>query len=581
MNSHSAKIAKKLSNHSIHLQENVDFRKYPDKDHLTCDTGSQITINHIYGDAIYLIYALVRHGVLSMTSHDYKEIIEIFDIPLPKLSKENLYKSDELLKKTVVNNSALVRFMGDELNKKNNVTNTAPSESSHFFFIMKILERLGSNSRKVEYNIMLSDSNMPLIQYTESERPFLKSPKKIKRRSSMIAQIPLMYIADKTSSSSTSHQEYIHTNNQLSIAIQSLQYFVDCDYITTSDMLYLVNKYYKEHIKILDYSIDPDTKQITVYSHDLLDLNAIKTLTSTLYSKSNKPSPSLIPLIYESNFKFTMHLILEDVTKELHQFIETFKMIASTSRQQETPPANVTFISSKKTNKYDEIQHYDVYYSHDVNTVPKNKDAHEKKHTTNNKINEKAFKTMMVLIKLNPDAFNFESLSHIASNLTDIDKLSSASMSLAMQGGKIGPEDCNLIILLNKANLLNDDNIYLFKNADHKSNIQKFLEICDSVNCPIDQARFNFIIANPSFITDTSEQLAKLSREKKPDKNEMKAELENIFSLSLTKKLEVLKLTDNPSSFFDTSADNYLSTIVKEAAQHPIPKLKLSTSTNQ
>src|SRR5579862_3944269 len=126
MNSHSTNDANKKSNHSIHLYENVDFRRYPDKDHLTCDTGSQITINHIYGDAIYLIYALVRHGVLSMTAHDYKEIIEIFDISLPKLSKENLDKFYDLLKKTVVNNSALLRFMGDELTIISNETNTTP-----------------------------------------------------------------------------------------------------------------------------------------------------------------------------------------------------------------------------------------------------------------------------------------------------------------------------------------------------------------------------------------------------------------------------------------------------------------------
>src|SRR5262245_54716215 len=127
-----------------YIEELVDIYVYPKKDrhHLVC-SGCQITLGDLHGNAMKLLYSLVRHGYINAIKDDYNAFCKLYIKAPHTLTLNDINNFNALLDKMAMNPQAqgcLVRLIGDVL----------ADRGSNDYFTLKILEKLCKNNIEVE-----------------------------------------------------------------------------------------------------------------------------------------------------------------------------------------------------------------------------------------------------------------------------------------------------------------------------------------------------------------------------------------------------------------------------------------------
>lgn len=97
------------------VKEQADLSKLPtvDSQHRG-GLGSEITIGDLHGNAMKLIYMLAKHDIASnLTQELYTELVNIYNVPVHNLTKDNLLNFKHILNKIDFKSGALVRLIGD------------------------------------------------------------------------------------------------------------------------------------------------------------------------------------------------------------------------------------------------------------------------------------------------------------------------------------------------------------------------------------------------------------------------------------------------------------------------------------
>ena len=221
------------------INEQVDIYQLPPVDLTHKGTeGTQITIGDLHGNAMKLMFMLVKHGIATnISKEDYNRLVEIYRTTTKDLTKELLGEFNEILAKIKFNSDSTIRLIGDELADRGN----------NDYFTLKILEKLNEHTVPVE--IIVSNHSIEFIEAYEKQDDF---------------HAPML--------SQGGHAP----------SMEKLQILVETGIVTREEILEITKKAYKPTLRAISYSLSEDNKGITIYSHAGIGLNTIKSLAQKL-----------------------------------------------------------------------------------------------------------------------------------------------------------------------------------------------------------------------------------------------------------------------------------------------------------
>ena len=244
----------------------------------TLHPGDQLTIGDLHGNAVKLIYFLIKQGILQFKQGiaDYQKIIEIYNknALTQELTLQDLAEFNNILKQATVPENAsqaLIRLIGDEVADRGN----------NDYFTLLVLKKLKENNIPTE--IILSNHGAEFVRYYEDPK----------------CQIQ---INDKQISS-----------------LWGLQALIENNLVTSEEVQQLVNTAYKPSIKLLSYLVDSTTEPhtITLYSHAPIDRKMINNLVTYF----NKELPATEQHIYSDLTVEGLTNAIDFINKEFEKLV--------------------------------------------------------------------------------------------------------------------------------------------------------------------------------------------------------------------------------------------------------------------
>src|SRR4029078_13592650 len=175
-----------------------------------------------------LIAALLKHEILEISPNDLKELAQIYLTPLENLTKQDYQRFCDIIANAKVfpdARNALIRFIGDELCDR--------GMGDHF--MLQIFKKLSKEN--IPWVACLSNHPISLIRcYEENRNKF--TPTDLKKK--------------------------------FAYSIQALQACIDKGIISIEEVREWIEIYYLPHLKIADYTINPENR-LTHYLHAPFD----------------------------------------------------------------------------------------------------------------------------------------------------------------------------------------------------------------------------------------------------------------------------------------------------------------------
>lgn len=259
---------------AIHETKKVDLRKYPNKSSSArADAKNQLTIGDLHGNALKLIYFLIKENVINISEKQYYELVKIYRTSLLELNAEHLSRFNQILNAATLNEVNTVRLIGDEL----------ADRGENDYFTLKVLEKLGENDVHIE--ILLSNHGYEFLKNSAAEN--LLDPE-------------LNLLGGQARS------------------LSRLSYLLDSDIIKPEDISNIIEKYYKLNLKAISYTIDKSSTRpsITIYTHAPVGLETIEATANLFNVPYNSKTPmDLGKTIDKINHAFT-ELLKKNQLKE-------------------------------------------------------------------------------------------------------------------------------------------------------------------------------------------------------------------------------------------------------------------------
>lgn len=260
------------------IQECVDIYQLPDVDPFhVADAGAQITIGDLHGNAIKLLFMLVRQGIATnITVNDYNKFVGIYTKPVDFLTQDDLNHFNAILDRIQFNNQVLIRFIGDEL----------ADRGSNDYFTLKLLEKLQVN--QVLFEILISNHGIEFIESYETRGHFYYST----------------LAGDQADS------------------MKNLQFLIDHPEknISKEEICNIVEKAYKPNLRAIAYSLSENQQAITLYTHAPYGLNWVEIMAEKLgiFYVDNNPI-ELANTIDAMNVKFLEYVKKNQVNRLYNQ----------------------------------------------------------------------------------------------------------------------------------------------------------------------------------------------------------------------------------------------------------------------
>ncbi|MCZ6913710.1 MAG: hypothetical protein O7C59_03970 [Rickettsia endosymbiont of Ixodes persulcatus] len=254
----------------------VDIYNFPVLDQIHRSDVSQLTIGDLHGNAIKLLYFLLKQGVVNnITEKDYIELVGIYRKDIFSIEKKDLALFNKIIDKLKCKKIGVLRLLGDEF---------AGDRGSNDYFTLKILEKLHEQSVQVE--ILLSNHGIEFIEGYEKKK-FLPS------------EIPY-------------RAPYFQ-----SVSMLNLEILIQKGFVSRKEVISIYNKAYKPSLRVISYSLTEGVNPgITLYSHAPIGLDTIKNFARKfkIIFKS-KTAPQLAATIEKINAKFQTFVISNTIHK--------------------------------------------------------------------------------------------------------------------------------------------------------------------------------------------------------------------------------------------------------------------------
>lgn len=138
------------------IEEIVDIRRHPEPSKMM-EPVSSVTIGDLHGNALKLLYFLIREGVLSLADpNQYAAFVEIYCKSIDEITIQDIKAMRSIVNKSSVNNKIKVCLIGDEF----------ADRGSNDYFTLLLLQRL--NEGQVKLEITISNHGFEFIYAYES-----------------------------------------------------------------------------------------------------------------------------------------------------------------------------------------------------------------------------------------------------------------------------------------------------------------------------------------------------------------------------------------------------------------------------
>lgn len=215
------------------LREDVDIYQLPTLDSTYGGDNSEVTIGDLHGNAMKLMFMLVKHGVAKgLNEDDYKKLVEIYEKSSFNLDKNDLDEFNDVLGKIKFNSKVGIRLIGDEL----------ADRGSNDYFTLKIMQKL--RQHKVPFEVMVSNHSIEFLQASETQVDFTP---------------PML--------------QWEHA-----VSLNNLHILIEKGLVSRDEIVDINNSVYKPSLKAIGYTLSQDKSEITIYSHAGIGLNTIQNL---------------------------------------------------------------------------------------------------------------------------------------------------------------------------------------------------------------------------------------------------------------------------------------------------------------
>ena len=153
------------------IQEEANLDVLPKgNENYPADIKNQLTIGDLHGNALKLIYFLVRQNVLVIEPENYAEIVVIYK--KNELRKIDLERFNSILTNIIVQAVGTVRLIGDEV----------ADRGTNDYFTLKLLNMLQSKGVPVE--VLISNHGVEFVEACEKKSDFIPPRRLLRRLSS-------------------------------------------------------------------------------------------------------------------------------------------------------------------------------------------------------------------------------------------------------------------------------------------------------------------------------------------------------------------------------------------------------------
>lgn len=254
------------------ISEQVCLRDYP-KPYNQKLVRSEITKGDTHGNALNLIYLLIRENILDISPESYQKLIEIYTKEPFDLSKQDIKAFTEIINNAKANNrDTLIRFLGDE----------TCDRGKNDYFTLLVLNKL--KMENIKYNVLLSNHGIGFVEAYETRDKFY----------------------------------YPGIAQGQSCSMEHMQMLIEDKVISREDVLKLVNDAYKPALQIISYSLDTNNNTIRIFSHAPIGIEVLIVLADKFSVPfDDKNIHSLARTIDEINRRFAV-LVKENKVHTLY-----------------------------------------------------------------------------------------------------------------------------------------------------------------------------------------------------------------------------------------------------------------------
>jgi hypothetical protein len=206
------------------INEEVNLDLFPAGDEtISCDPENQYTIGDLHGNAIKLLYLLIRQNFLKMSPENYQEILDIYYKDTCTLTAEDILRFKEIISQAELNpNAGKIRLIGDVLADRGQCD----------YYTLVILNALKG---QVTLEILFSNHDLEFLLKCEWGMRF--------------------------------DTENALLDSSVTPSMHAVQYLIDKNIITRQEILEMLDTAYKPYLKALSYSFPQNEPRINIYTH--------------------------------------------------------------------------------------------------------------------------------------------------------------------------------------------------------------------------------------------------------------------------------------------------------------------------
>lgn len=258
------------------IEEQVNLYDVPKQIHHENET---LVIGDLHGNAVKLMYFLVKHGFATKLSEDdYENLALLLSYDVNEITSNHVLDIKKRLSCIEWKNSNKILLLGDDLCDR----------MFNDYWTLLIYEQLVAHKISIEF--LISNHNIEFILATELSKSF-KPPKALMK--------------------------------SMSLSMANLQQLIEDGVVELSEVQSIVDNAYKPNLKCLGYHLMDDKKSICLYSHAPIDLEIVKSLAKFLSVSFQDDTPELLALSIDAiNRAFSCHV----KNKTVHQLLHSEKL---------------------------------------------------------------------------------------------------------------------------------------------------------------------------------------------------------------------------------------------------------------
>ncbi len=220
--------------------ENADLQHYPQKIGVH-EPGVEITIGDLHGNALKLLYFLIRNDVLHIPKSDYKLFESIYKKEPEKLTTKDLAFFHAILNAASIKTEHRIRFLGDDLCDR----------GMNDYYTLHIYKKLDISGAPFEI-VLSNHGNFFLSAYERPEQSFSYNP----------------------------YGEGVY--EPIVQSMLHLGVLIDRGLVDKQETLDLIQTHYLKHIVLPGYTLNKKRNEITLYSHAPIDVTMLAALAKDL-----------------------------------------------------------------------------------------------------------------------------------------------------------------------------------------------------------------------------------------------------------------------------------------------------------